>query len=87
MDTSLRLFFLSDDFYEQSNGVMSSYYSIKERTKYDLGFVETSLRRGYEVHIRPANKNEELWARRRLAKIKEASALTECASCKTPIVG
>ena len=85
MGSFIELFYLEHDFYTESKTMMSQLYSIKERTRYDWGFVESALRRGItQVTIRPANDEETLWAFKKLAKTKaEFAKELSCESCKT----
>lgn len=84
MGSFIELFFLEHDFHTDSGTEMSSLYSVKERTRYDWGWVENELRRGIDkITIRPATDEETLWAFKKLSKLKEKRAEKACASCKT----
>lgn len=84
MDNAVELFYLENDFETDSNGVMTSLYTVAEHGKYDWIWVECALKRGIEVRIRPATAEETNWA---FAKLKQLKAKvvkdTSCASCKT----
>jgi hypothetical protein len=55
------IIFIGDEFYENSRTMMSPIYLIEdgEYCRTDWGFVNTYLRNGEEVHIRPATKAEK----------------------------
>lgn len=84
MGSTIELFYLEHDFFFESGGTMSSLYTVKERTRYDWGFVENALQCGTDqIMIRPANDAETLWAFKKLAKLKEKQKDKSCASCVT----
>lgn len=67
-----KLFYIGDDFYWSSSTNMSCIYEINTGKRYDWGFVQSDLRDGETVNIRPANKEELAWAENMEKKIRES---------------
>lgn len=62
VDEKIELFFIGDNFYEESQTRMSSIYVAGSYKRFDWGFVNCLLREGKSVFIRPATKDELEWA-------------------------
>lgn len=68
------IFYIGHKFYTKSGTMMSSIYEIGKKGEYirsDWGLIQTILERGDSVHIRPATKEEMLWAYENLEKVEE----------------
>jgi hypothetical protein len=63
---TIRLFYIGDDFYRKSSTMMSSIYIENTKERFDWSFVEVELKRGNDIHIRPATKEEMEWAHKEL---------------------
>jgi hypothetical protein len=59
------LIYVGQRFYEQSGAMMSSLYS-DDGFRWDWGLVQSTLRYGDNVNIRPASQNEILFYEEKL---------------------
>lgn len=64
------IIFIGDKFYSESSTMMSSIYHA-DFTRCDWGFVQSYLRDGYNVNIRPATQDEMSYFEDMLTKYKE----------------
>lgn len=65
----MKVFYIGDDFYTQSNSYMSSVYIKKTHAKTDWGFIMKALSLGESVTITPATDQETDWAHTELERI------------------
>jgi len=70
----MHLMFIGEQFYRDSGTVMGCLYDVGEEgsgecQRSDWAKVNMALNRGEEVHIRPANEEEMLWAYRELERV------------------
>ncbi len=63
---NVNLFYVGQDFYLGSGTMMSSIYEVGSLKRYDWGLVQSALRYGNSVNLRPATKEEMDWARKQL---------------------
>jgi hypothetical protein len=65
------LIYIGDRYYKESHTIMSSIYEESTWMRFDWGFVNTDLRNGISVRIRPANAEELGVAHQNLKEILE----------------
>lgn len=66
------LIYIGDQFYLESGTVMSSIYDM-QGNRSDWGFVQTALKKGESVHIRPATEEEKEPYHKYLLLLKKTS--------------
>ena len=66
---TINLVYIGEDFYRQSYTEMSPLYT-EDGKRYDYGFLQVDLKKGYDVHIRQATSKEMEFYNKMLDEIK-----------------
>jgi hypothetical protein len=85
MNKTLSLYYIGDEFYRNSDSMMSSIYEVRTHKRYHWGFVTTALSSGIKVSIRPATKKEMKRARKLLKEYLDARDERVFSKFKKPI--